>query len=77
MCIHFMIWWLHINLTVYHQYPTIAILAHKHFYLSLEDISQREHAHREAIVSEFTKSSNNRRNVLDSGGKPYSVVSHV
>ena len=30
MCMYFMIWWLHINLTVYHQYPTMAILAHKH-----------------------------------------------
>ena len=25
-----MIWRLHINITVYHQYPTLAILAHKH-----------------------------------------------
>ena len=24
-----MIWWLHINFTVYNQYPTLAILAHK------------------------------------------------
>ena len=30
MCMYFMIWRLHINLTVYHQYPTLAILAHKH-----------------------------------------------
>ena len=27
---HFMIWRLYLNLTVYHQYPTLAILAHKH-----------------------------------------------
>ena len=30
MCMHFMIWRLHINVTVYQQYPTLAILAHKH-----------------------------------------------
>ena len=27
---YFMIWRLHINLKVYNQYPTMAILAHKH-----------------------------------------------
>ena len=30
MCMYFMIWRLHINITVYHQYPTLAILAHQH-----------------------------------------------
>ena len=25
-----MIWWLHINLTVYNQYPTLEILGHNH-----------------------------------------------
>ena len=27
---YFMIWWLHINLTVYIKYPTLAILGHNH-----------------------------------------------
>ena len=27
MCMYFMIWRLHINLTVYHQYPTLAIFS--------------------------------------------------
>ena len=30
MCMHFMIWRLHINLTIYHQYPTLTIIDHKH-----------------------------------------------
>ena len=27
---YFVIWWLQINLTVYHQYPPVAILTHKY-----------------------------------------------
>ena len=46
-------------------------------YLSLEDIFQITHAHMEAILSEFPKFSNNCCHVLTSGGKPYSIVSHV
>ena len=46
-------------------------------YFGLEYISQSAHVHREAIISEFTKFSYDHRHVLASGGKPYSVLSHV